>query len=1240
MSGTQIFDSTWTADASGNWSDGGNWSTQVPYYYGNPPQQGITLEPVVPGADDAVSLAPGGTNPFTVTFDTTDTVHSLGSNNYATLAVQGGALTISDGGDFGGAVNVTAGTVDAADGWSVYGGFNEAAGADVEVDAGALSVSTGTIAGTVTGAGNLYMIGGDSFTLAAGVAITTGSFELGVNGDGFGSVTTLAGNFAYHGTFLLDNYSGNDAELALNGHNATISGTSSLDAEVDGPGTFTVTGTSNVADGGYSQLSMLGGAVLVDAGTMTQYQSTELSSLLRVDAHAVWDIVSDTGIYNSGTAAIQNNGLFEKTGGTGISYVDANVTNTGTVAVDAATLRFSGTLDNTGTLTGETLIVTGVTTTTGSVDLAQLVLEGGGTIGGKLGGTGEIDVENGGSYAIKAGTVLNIGTLGIYGSNTRLGIASKESFGGALNLSYATLELGSFGFAATGTATLSNGLAEGSGSLTLDNANLDNFTLAGTATLVDGGTITQTGGAQLGGSQTDTVKMTIGAADTYDITGANWLGNPNIDGTGTATIDNAGLFEMTGTSGYATVFHADFTSTGTLAVQGGGLAFDGGQDTLSGSIEGTGSLYLDTSWTLGKAAVTVASLENAGAGTLEVPSTTLANGFTNDGSGTLDLNGHRLALTGTASLDGLIGGTGTLTVSNAVEQNGFAVYGSANYVDAGVIMQDGGAQLGAGATDNVTLTVLAHATYDITGADWLGNPNINGTGTATIANAGLFEMTGTGTATVFHSDFTNTGTLLTNGSLVLAGQTASLAGHLGGSGWLALDTGWTLQTGAVVNVATLENGGDGNLTGAFTYAGTYYNDNGATLDLHGQSLTLKGPATLAGAIGDGGTLSVANATDGGLTVYGAATLIDTGLVTQNNGADLGDGSTDTVTLLVQAQATYDVSVGAWLGNPNIDGTGTSTIVNSGLFENTSTASVDVWHSVFTSTGTLLSTGVLDLIGPTATLSGTLAGSGDIDLSTTWTLAAGATVSVATLENSGAGTLLGNATLQGGLADDGGSTLALNGHALTVDGAATLDGTISGTGKLTLNGDAASLGSSAAINVQTLQMLGAASLTLGGNFSFGGSFIDSAAASTSTIELDGKTLILGGASTLTAGGKGAATFGGGTFENTGSLTQSGKVTLGDTTGAVALTNAASGIWDITANIGVGVSGTGSSFANAGLFEKTAGTGLSVISAAFDNTGTVEVTTGTLEFTGGFINSGTILGTLTTSGGHTFISAAHG
>jgi hypothetical protein len=244
------------------------------------------------------------------------------------------------------------------------------------------------------------------------------------------------------------------------------------------------------------------------------------------------------------------------------------------------------------------------------------------------------------------------------------------------------------------------------------------------------------------------------------------------------------------------------------------------------------------------------------------------------------------------------------------------------------------------------------------------------------------------------------------------------------------------------------------------------------------------------------------------------------------------------------------------------------------------------------------------------------------------------VTVATLENQGAGSISGNVIVQGGFADDGGSTLALGSHAMTLKGAATLDGSISGTGLLVLSGDRATTGSSTSITAATVQMVGAATLTLGANLSYGGSFIDNAGALTNVIDASGNTLVLSGISTLTAT-KGADVLGGGTVDVTGSLTQSGAVTLGDASGAATLATAAAGVWDIVGD--VGVAGASSSVANAGLFEKTGGTGLSVIQSPFVNTGTVEVTSGTIEFTGGFTNSGTVIGTLTTSGGDTFITA---
>jgi hypothetical protein len=1139
-------------------------------------------------------------------------------------------------------VSVAQGTVDAANGWTVSGGFTEAVGAVVAVAAGVLSISTGTLAGSITGAGKLYLAGGSSFTLEPHVAITTGTFELGVSSNGTGSTTTLGTNLTYNGLFLLDNYSGNDAVLALNGHSMTISGSSSLDAMISGPGTFTVQGTSYVADGGYSQLSMTNGAVLVDAGTMTQYQAVSLSSLLSIKSGAVWDIVQDSQIANAGSATISNAGLFEMTGGTGITYVNANVTNSATISAASGALYIEGALTNTGTLTGGTMLISGAATLDGTVDLTLLTLQGGGVIHAMLTGSGELDLHNGGHYTIDAGTVLNPATLGILDVGTQVTVEGAETVTGALDLQGGTLDLNGHFVTVKGAATLANGAVGGGGVLTLDNGTLGNgFFLFGATTLVDAGTILQTGGIALGASPTDTGTLNIGGADTYDIAGAYWLGNPNRNDTGLQTITSAGLFEMTGT-GTASVFNTNFTSSGTLLVASGGvLALDGPQATLTGTITGAGGLYLGTGWTLGpREAVSIAAIENNGSGELLATATTLGNAFTSDGGGTLNLDGHRLTLTGAATLAGLIGNGGTLTLSNATD-GGLTVYGDATLIDAGLITQNtGSTNLGDGSTDAVKLLVNAHTTYDVTAAGWLGNPNVNNTGTATIANSGLFENTSGGSVTVWHSIFTNTGTLSTNGTLAFVGQSAALGGTLTGSGDLVLDTTWTLNPGVVTNVASLENGGTGNLTSAYAYSGVFTNDSGAALDLHSLALTLSGADALAGAIGDGGTLTLSNATIGGLTVYGDATLVDTGKVTWTSGGfSLGGGSTDAVTMSIRGTGTFDVTVGAaWLGNPNVNDTGTSTIVNSGLFELTTTSYLDVWHSVFTSSGTLLSDGTLALIGPSATLSGRLSGSGDIDLQTTWTLA-NSTVSVATLENAGAGTLLSNITMTGGLADDGGSTLALAGHVLTLDGTAALNGTVSGAGTLALNGDAASIGSGASITVATLKLTGDSTLSLGGNLSYGGGFIDAASAATSTIELGGHTLVLGGGATFSASVGGGIVLGGGVLQNSGTATQSGSMTLGDGSGSGTL-HAAGGVWDIIANVGIAAGGAGGdAIANAGLFEKTAGGGLSVIAAAFTNTGTVEVTTGTLEFTGGFTNSGTIIGTVTMSGGDTFITAAH-
>ncbi|HZZ87835.1 MAG TPA: hypothetical protein VFE13_05815, partial [Caulobacteraceae bacterium] len=56
---------------------------------------------------------------------------------------------------------------------------------------------------------------------------------------------------------------------------------------------------------------------------------------------------------NGATSTLTNNGLFEKTGGTGTSVVAAKFVNNGTITVTSGTLEFlAGTFTNNGTING------------------------------------------------------------------------------------------------------------------------------------------------------------------------------------------------------------------------------------------------------------------------------------------------------------------------------------------------------------------------------------------------------------------------------------------------------------------------------------------------------------------------------------------------------------------------------------------------------------------------------------------------------------------------------------------------------------------------------------------------------------------------------------------------------------------------------------------------------------------------------------------------------------------------
>jgi hypothetical protein len=85
-----------------------------------------------------------------------------------------------------------------------------------------------------------------------------------------------------------------------------------------------------------------------------------------------------------------------------------------------------------------------------------------------------------------------------------------------------------------------------------------------------------------------------------------------------------------------------------------------------------------------------------------------------------------------------------------------------------------------------------------------------------------------------------------------------------------------------------------------------------------------------------------------------------------------------------------------------------------------------------------------------------------------------------------------------------------------------------------------------------------------------------------------------------------------------------------------TVANTGTYDVVSNNGI--AGTsGSLFVNDGLFEKTGGGGVSEVTTNFINSGELNVLSGSIEFSGGFTNTGVIHGLVTESGGVTTVSA---
>ncbi|GMU84436.1 MAG: hypothetical protein AMXMBFR47_43060, partial [Planctomycetota bacterium] len=236
-------------------------------------------------------------------------------------------------------------------------GFFSSAGSVVESLSGALNLAGGGGGdGTYrAAAGTVLYFGGGTHTLTAGSALAgEGTLQVAGGAVIFQGTSSLPGTVSVSGGFF--------------GVNGTLScGAGQLtNGEIGGTGTLTVNGPftwsyGNMRDGGTTVVT---GATTLTGGNQHLYVNRTFrnqgvvtmqgSASLRVNDGGTitndgdWNLVSDADVQHyGGPAYFNNNGSVRKTGGTGDSYCNIGLNNSGTIEVSSGTFRLASTYTHT-----------------------------------------------------------------------------------------------------------------------------------------------------------------------------------------------------------------------------------------------------------------------------------------------------------------------------------------------------------------------------------------------------------------------------------------------------------------------------------------------------------------------------------------------------------------------------------------------------------------------------------------------------------------------------------------------------------------------------------------------------------------------------------------------------------------------------------------------------------------------------------------------------------------------------
>jgi hypothetical protein len=722
---------------------------------------------------------------------------------YSSFVENGGTLLLGySGGTFYGPTSLESGTISSATApvLTVDGAYTQTGGllilnarggifagpmtlgtaGTIQLALGALTLEgSASLAGKITGQGTLDVAFGTT-TLTSGISLSLPHIDIGGQ-----NTATLALDSNLHSLTLSGAlYVAADGTLNLGTNTVTLTTAAVMDGEIAGNGTIMATAGATL-DGGAiddsAAVDLSGTSNLVDDFYIgSGAGSTARLSVLK---GATLRITGNDTIYdNSAKGDFTNAGQITKTSGTGTALVQSNFVNIGSVGVAAGSLEFAGR----------------------SVQL-----------GGTFGGNGTL-VLAGLDTSFLVGVTIGVREIELVGQNQdghQTHISQNLAFANRWDQEQGTLVLSSHAtLALSGLVSLEAGLISGAGTIaTTSSVNIDAIDIEAGTVLSIAGTATQTG------SSTTYLGALPGlGAEIKILSGASYFieQDSSIVGTNGTILNDGTLDKRNGSAG--TTITSVLDNAGTLAIGNGSLVLDGHAAQLGGTITGAGDFDIYGTATLESGLVLTAAqtgIDGNSNHALVIMAGNLsdANGFSIANSGSLQLDGHTLTLSGNAALDsGVIGGQGTLEGGKVVTTGSLLVNGtnggaleigpSASLLVEGPALQvgtlvigDTQAQYDAGL--NSTVTIAAGATYTLD-----GNGLITGNGTLSVL--GTLSLPDPVSASI-------TTTVLNNG-LIQAGNSAlTFASGLTGSGSLTVG-----PDGMVAFDSTVSSSETINMTGA------------------------------------------------------------------------------------------------------------------------------------------------------------------------------------------------------------------------------------------------------------------------------------------------------------------------------------------------------------------------------------------------------------------------------------------